>query len=204
RPRTTPAGVAVSIVAARTAVLCVVAMLAVTLAGESAAPEAPSAQAAHAYLSALSANDAGKLWGSVTVAEVALPAGDHLLGRDDLARMLTLAANRHQPISSVTLLTVGPEGSDVVYQAAYQEAGDFHSAKLTLRQVAGAWKVVVTPAAIALPPLPAAVRVSVDGTAVGGAAGQAATVSVLPGVHAVAEAGSAPYADRSLQVTAAL
>jgi hypothetical protein len=205
RPRTTPAGFAVSIVAAGTAVLCVVAVLAVTLAGESAVPEVPAARAAQAYLSALSANDAGKIWNAVTVADVQLPAGDHLVGRDDLARMLTVAANRHQPINSVTLLAVAPEGGDAVYQAAYQEGGDFHSAKLTLRQVAGAWKVVVTPAAIALPPLPAAIKVTVDGTPVNvTAAGQAGTVSVLPGVHAVAESGSAPYGDRSVQVTALL
>jgi hypothetical protein len=205
RPPTTPAAFAVSIVAAGTALLCVVAVLAVTLAGESSAPEAPPAQAARAYLSALATNDAGKIWSAVTVADVQLPAGDRLLGRDDLARMLAVAANRHQAISSVSLLSVGPEGSDVVYQAAYQEGGDFHTAKLTLRLVAGAWKVVLTPAAIALPPLPAAIKVTVDGIAVSGAAaGHADTVSVLPGVHAVAESGSAPYGDRSVQVTAVL
>jgi hypothetical protein len=203
--RTTPAGVAVSIIAAGTAVLCVVAVLAVTLAGETSAPEPPPAQAARAYLSALSTNDAGKIWTALTVADVPLPAGEQLLGRDDLGRMLALAANRHRPISSVTLLDVGQSGSDVVYQAAFQEGGDFHSAKLTLRPVGGAWKVVLTPAAIALPALPAAIKVAVDGTAVGGGgAGHPGTVSVLPGVHAVTESGSAPYADRSLQVTADL
>ena len=205
RSRTTPAGLAVSITAAGTAVLCVVAVLAVTLAGETSAPEPPPALAARAYLSALATNDAGKIWKAVTVADVQLPAGDQLLGRDDLARMLTVAANRHQPISSLTLLETGREGGDVVYQAAYQESGDFHTAKLTLRPVAAAWKVALTPAAIALPALPAAIKVAVDGAAVGGiAAGHPDTLSVLPGVHAVAESGSAPYGNRSVQVTAVL
>jgi len=197
-PRTTAAGYVVSVVAAGTAILCVVAVLAVTLAGQTATPVPPEQQAARAYLRALATNDAARIWLTVVVADVQLPAGDHLVGRDDLARMLAVPANRHQAISSVTLIETSRSASAVVYQAAYQEAGDYHTAQLGLQEAPGGWKVVLTPAAIAIPSLPAAVSVSVDGTPVAAAA----TVSLLPGVHAVKETAAAPFSDRSLQVTA--
>src|SRR5438045_2440060 len=200
--RLTTAGLAVSLIAAGTAILCVVAVLAVTLTGEAPRALPPEQQAAQAYLSALGSNDAGRIWATVELSDVQLPPGDHLLGRNDLGRMLTVAANRHQRIASVTLVESSHTPASVVYQATYREGGDFSSAQLTLQKVGPRWKVVLSPAAIAIPALPAGVSVAVDGTPLKVAAGQAATVSVLPGVHAVRESTAAPYADRSLQVTA--
>ncbi|HEX6350619.1 MAG TPA: hypothetical protein VF160_14675 [Candidatus Dormibacteraeota bacterium] len=200
--RTSPAGLAVSLLAAVTAILCVVAVLAVTLAGQTAKPVPAEQQAAHAYLDALASNNSGRIWATVTVADVQLPAGDHFLGAGDLAHMLAVPANRHQRISSVTLVETARSASEIVYQAAYQEAGDYHAAQLTLGLVGGRWKVVWTPAAIAIPALPASLAVTVDGAALSGPAGQAETASVLPGVHAVKESAGAPFSERSLQVTA--
>src|SRR5437763_264367 len=200
--RLTTAGLAVSLIAAGTAILCVVAVLAVTLTGEAPRALPPEQQAAQAYLSALGSNDAGRIWATVELSDVQLPPGDHLLGRNDLGRMLTVAANRHQRIASVTLVESSHTPASVVYQATYREGGDFSSAQLTLQKVGPRWKVVLSPAAIAIPALPAGVSVAVDGTPLKVAAGQPATVSVLPGVHAVRESTAAPYADRSLQVTA--
>lgn len=204
--RETPASYAVAFISALTAILCVVAVLAVTLAGSSAgAAEPADAQAARVYVGALATNDPGRIWSAVVVDGTGAPAGDHLLGRDDLARMLAVAGNRHQRIGSVTLVPVTRDAGQAVYQVAYQEGGDFRSAKLTLRPGAGGWKVVLGAAAIAVPALPAAVKLEVDGTPITGvAAGRQGAVSVLPGVHAVREMGTAPFGDRSIQVTADL
>ncbi len=119
--------------------------------------------------------------------------------------MLAVAGNRHQRIGSVTLIPVRRDATEAVYQVAYQEGGDFRGAKLTLRPGAGGWKVVLAAAAIAVPALPAAVKLEIDGTAISGVpAGRTGAVSVLPGVHAVKEMGIAPFGDRSIQVTADL
>ncbi len=159
--RETPASYAVAIVSALIAVLCVVAVLAVTLSGSTAgAAEPADAQAARAYVGALATNDPARIWAAVVVDDSGVPAGDNLLGRDDLARMLAVAGNRHQRIGSVTLIPVRRDATEAVYQVAYQEGGDFRGAKLTLRPGAGGWKVVLAAAAIAVPALPAAVKLS--------------------------------------------
>ncbi|MEP7105073.1 MAG: hypothetical protein ABI838_04425, partial [Chloroflexota bacterium] len=203
--RETPTSYAVAIVSALTATLCVVAVLAVTLAGSrTAVPEPADAQAARAYVDALATNNPDRIWAAVVVADATLPAGDHLLGRDDLARMLAVAGNRHQRIGSVTLVADTREATQAVYLVAYQEGGDVRSAKVRVRSGAGGWKAVLSPSAISVPALPAAVKLMIDGTPITGvAAGKTGAVTVLPGVHAVRETGTAPFGDRSVEVTAA-
>ena len=202
--RETPASYAVAGVSALTAVLCVVAVLAVTLAGSrTAVPEPADAQAARAYVDALATNNPDRIWAAVVVADATLPPGDHLLGRDDLARMLAVAGNRHQRIGSVTLVADSRDATQAVYLVAYQEAGDVRNARVTVRSSGGGWRAVLSPSAISVPALPAAVKLLIDGVPISGvAAGKPGAVTVLPGVHAVRETGTAPFGDRSVQVTA--
>lgn len=179
----------------------VAAVAAVTLTEGPPADAAPELRAARAYLEASATNDADRIWPAVSIDSSSVPAGaTRMLGKADLARMLTVIGNQHSPPTSIRLDVIGRSGGVTRVRARYLEAGIERESTLALTPVPGSgWKVVLVPSAISVSGAQRA-RVMVDGGAVVLPAGQ--PVAVLPGVHSVEAEYPPPYSPSRITVVA--
>ncbi len=154
------------------------------------AGSAPELAAARAYLEAWGANDPVRLWAALAVETDHSPAAPRLLSEADLERMLALPANRHAPVSAVQLDVAGHIGDAVLVRARYQEAGASREQTLRVARRGGGWRVLITPAAIAVDGI-AGFPAAIDGVTI--APSGAAPAAVLPGTHVVTAVYPPPF-----------